>query len=254
MILGDPIIFGGSGGALSASDAILVVTVPTGSTVTATKAGVALTPTMWVTAADPTLDCAIFSIKSSLFDVANPWTVTATLGTNSASNTVTIDSNKQYDLELFYDYIFYDSGYMDNALACTNVYGDNGTQSLTNQNNALTIYNDYTSGNQALTWFTGIYEKIDVTDYSALELVVQSRTAYSNSRCAIGLFSTGTKYENMVWTAQVTLPTAAISSETTYTVDISSISGSFYAGLLNETGVVVGSMTMVVKSVKLIKG
>lgn len=94
---------GGAGGAgLKDTDAVLVVTVPTGSTVTATKGGVTLTPTMWVTAAAPTLDCAIFSIKSSLFDAVNPWTVTATRGTSTASDTVIIDSNKQYDLELSY--------------------------------------------------------------------------------------------------------------------------------------------------------
>ena len=95
---------GGSGGGSgpSASDAILTVTVPTGSTVTATKGGVTLTPTMWVQAADPTLDCALFVIASSLFDSVNAWTVTATLGTDTASDTVTIDSNEQYDMRLSY--------------------------------------------------------------------------------------------------------------------------------------------------------
>lgn len=94
---------GGSGsGGPSASDAILTVTVPTGSTVTMTKGGVTLTPTMWVQAADPTLDCALFVISPSLFDAQNPWTVTATLGTNTASDTVTISTNKQYDIVLSY--------------------------------------------------------------------------------------------------------------------------------------------------------
>lgn len=103
---------GGAGGAgLKDTDAVLVVTVPTGSSVTATKGGVTLTPTMWVTDADPTLDCAIFSIKSSLFDAANPWTVTATLGTGTASDTVIIDSNKQYDVgPIRYPLVLYDSG------------------------------------------------------------------------------------------------------------------------------------------------
>lgn len=101
MILGDPIILGGSGGP-SASDAILTVTVPTGSTVTATKGGVTLTPTMWTAAADATQECALFVIAPSMFDATTPWTVTATSGTDSATTTVLIDSNKQYDLELSY--------------------------------------------------------------------------------------------------------------------------------------------------------
>lgn len=88
------------GGGPSASDAILTVTVPTGSTVTATKGGVTLTPTMWVQAADATLDCALIVIAPAQFDATTPWTVTATLGTDSTTATVTIDSNKQYDLSM----------------------------------------------------------------------------------------------------------------------------------------------------------
>lgn len=100
---------GGSGGPTS-SDAILTVTVPTGSTVTMTKGGVTLTPTMWVQAADPTLDCALFVIPAAQFDSTTPWTVTATLGTGSATANVLIDSNKQYDVELSYTYYLYNKG------------------------------------------------------------------------------------------------------------------------------------------------
>lgn len=92
----------GGGGGPSASDAILTVTVPTGSTVTATKGGVTLTPTMWVQAADATMDCALFVIQPSLFDAQNAWTVTSTLSGDTASGTVTIDSNEQYDMILSY--------------------------------------------------------------------------------------------------------------------------------------------------------
>lgn len=90
----------GGGSGPSASDAILTVTVPTGSTVTATKGGVTLTPTMWVQAADPTLDCALFVIASSLFDSQNAWTVTATLGSKVGTENVIIDTNKQFDLAI----------------------------------------------------------------------------------------------------------------------------------------------------------
>ena len=103
---------GGGGGSLKDTDAILTVTVPTGSTVTATKGGVTLTPTMWVQAADPTLDCALFVIATSLFDAQNAWTVTATLGTSTASNTVMISSNKQYDLALSYHLYIYNRGWV----------------------------------------------------------------------------------------------------------------------------------------------
>lgn len=112
MIYGNPLIFGSSGGGSgpSASDAILTVTLPTGSTATATKGGVTLTPTMWVQAADATLDCALFVIPAAQFDATTPWTVTATSGTDTATDTVTIDSNKQYDVELSYHYFLYNKG------------------------------------------------------------------------------------------------------------------------------------------------
>lgn len=91
------------GGGVSSSDAILFVTVPSGSTVTATKGGTTLSPTMWTAAADANFECALFIINSSLFDAQNAWTVTATKGTDTASNTVVIDDNKEYDLELIFE-------------------------------------------------------------------------------------------------------------------------------------------------------
>lgn len=106
-----------SGGGPSASDAILTVTVPTGSTVTMTKGGVTLTPTMWVQAADPTLDCALFVIPASMFDSQNAWTVTATLGAKTISDTITISSNKQYDLFIKMTLYLYNSG--DENIAVT---------------------------------------------------------------------------------------------------------------------------------------
>lgn len=101
--------FGGGSGP-SASDAILTVTVPTDSTVTMTNGSVTLTPTMWVQAADPTLDCALFVIPPSLFDAQNAWTVTAVLSGDTAVDTVAIDSNKQYDVELSYIHYLYNMG------------------------------------------------------------------------------------------------------------------------------------------------
>lgn len=92
----------GGGGKIKDTNAILTVTVPTGSTVTMTKGGTTLTPTMWVQAADPTRDCALFVIAPSLFDAQNAWTVTATSGINSASATITIDSNEQYNIKLYF--------------------------------------------------------------------------------------------------------------------------------------------------------
>ena len=106
---------GGGGGSLKNTDAVLIVSVPTGSTVTATKGGVTITPTIWVQNADNTLDTAIFSVKASTFD-SNTWTVTATLGASSASTTVIIDSAKEYELKLAYERILFYNGTTDAEL------------------------------------------------------------------------------------------------------------------------------------------
>lgn len=98
------------GGGPSDADAILTVTVPTGSTVTAIKGSASLVPTLWTTAADASYECALFVIAPAQFDATMPWTVTATRGTDTASATVTIDSNKQYDFVLRYDLYLIDNG------------------------------------------------------------------------------------------------------------------------------------------------
>jgi hypothetical protein len=96
------VITGTMSGGPTSADAILIATAPSGSTVTATKGGTTLAPTLWTTEADANFECALFVISSSLFDAQNAWTVTATRGTDTASDTVIIDSNKEYDLELSY--------------------------------------------------------------------------------------------------------------------------------------------------------
>lgn len=91
----------GGGKGIKNTDAILAVTVESGSTVTATKSGITLTPTMWTQSSDSSLDCAIFSIPSSTFD-STAWTVTGTKGTFTVSKTITINTAKQYDLRIWY--------------------------------------------------------------------------------------------------------------------------------------------------------
>lgn len=92
----------GGGGGVSEQDAILMVTVPAGSSLTATKGGVTLTPSMWVSSSDSSLEKAMFVFSSSQFDAINPWTITATDGTNTASETVLITTNKEYEVTISY--------------------------------------------------------------------------------------------------------------------------------------------------------
>lgn len=90
----------GGGGGLSATDALLRVQAPAGSTVTITKGGTTKTDAGHENADDHTVYDYYFIIHASQFDGVNPWTVTATLGGESASDTVIIDSADEYDVEL----------------------------------------------------------------------------------------------------------------------------------------------------------
>jgi hypothetical protein len=89
----------GSGG-IPGNWAVIVARVPSGATVTATKDGIILTPKMWVTEADPTKDIAIFALTPAQFDADTPWTITATDGGSTASTTVLVTANKEYEVEL----------------------------------------------------------------------------------------------------------------------------------------------------------
>jgi len=152
---------GGSGGGSgpSASDAILTVTVPTGSTATATKGGVTLTPTMWTAAADATLECALFVIAPAQFDSVNPWTVTISDGTNTASDTILIDSNKQYDLTLDYNYWLVRHGKLIETFTAS-------TYAVLTQDELYTLFKITGNNYGRIT----TQSPVDITDYSTLRI------------------------------------------------------------------------------------
>lgn len=93
---------GGSGG-LSPNSAVIHVTAPAGSTISFAKGGVVakvLGPDKsHVKASDNSLAEWYYAISPINY---GEWTVTASLSGDTASDTVTISTNKQYDLELSY--------------------------------------------------------------------------------------------------------------------------------------------------------
>ena len=218
---------GGGGGGLKDTDAVLIVSVPTGSTVTATKGGVTLTPTIWVQNADNTLDTAIFSIKASTFD-SNPWTVTATLGSDTASSTIVINAADAYNVKLSY----------------TLYLIKNGIEQVTFDNynfNAVTgsgfiKYESISSSNIAYLKIGNI----DVTRFSTIELDIVAEgfswnggqtpgMGYSSSDPSINI-STGsiTPYDAII---RLNNSTGAININN-YTLDVSNAAGNKYIWVL----------------------
>lgn len=96
------IIRRGGGASLKATDALLRVQAPAGSTVTISKGTTTKTDLGHENADDHTLYDYYFIIHQSQFDSVNPWTVTATLGSNTATSTVVVDSADEYDVVLSY--------------------------------------------------------------------------------------------------------------------------------------------------------
>lgn len=224
---------GGGGGKLKDTDAVLIVTVPTGSTVTATKGGTTLTPTMWVKAADNTLDCAIFSIPASQFDSTTPWTVTATLGTQTASDTVLISENAEYDLELSYGFYLYNNGDLRTAVTGGWSYAAFLNTSNYSAGTLDTAYNGttcYLSASGSTRQISAVTEnKIDVTNYRAMRIEVSNFIFAGSGYRELDLVSSR---------GNVSSPAAKvqINSTGTFTVDVSSITGSYYIGLYLNSG------------------
>lgn len=93
---------GGGGGGLKATDALLRVQAPANSTVTITKGTTTKTDLGHENALAPTVYDYYFIIHQSQFDSINAWTVTATLGTSIATDTIIIDAADEYDIIMSY--------------------------------------------------------------------------------------------------------------------------------------------------------
>lgn len=213
---------GGGGGKLKDTDAILLVTVPTGSSVTATKGAITLTPTIWTTSGDNTLDRALFTIPASTFD-SNAWTVTATLNGDTASGTIVINAAKEYAMGLSYNLYLYHNGIIVTPLDAVRCYtSDNSTASITNANSLLDIYLKYNSGGTGATYQYGTSNAVDVTDYSSLVVVVDSESGWCNGYIGVYSSKSGTGNQALAYTTYTNAQTG------TYTVDISSVTGNAY--------------------------
>lgn len=209
----------GGGGGLQSTDAILRVIAPAGSTVTISKGGVSKSDAGHENKDDNTLYDYYFIIHQSQFDSVNPWTVTATLGSDTKSNTVIIDSADEYDLILLYGDYYYDSG--DEFVDITGGWiatGSTGTSggSIVKQPTYLEL-KKVTSGNiSAMTTNT-----IALSEYSTISFVLESKINNSAVEVKYGVsISGGSELTN----AGYVTANSIYNTETILTYDISSIS------------------------------
>lgn len=214
----------GGGGSLRDTDAVLLVTVPTGSTVTATKGAVTLTPTIWTTNADNTLDCALFSIPSNTFD-SNAWTVTASLGTDTTSNTIVIDSAEEYEMTLSYALWLYKDGVNNGLVQGRFQTYTQGTVSFDSLSVKL-AFAQISSGSYCSVVITS--SPIDLTEFSTLHILVDVvRRPTTNGYNSLGLSTTSPTYTDY-YARTVLNNSDLLTGENEYTLDVSSYSNSFY--------------------------
>lgn len=222
----------GGGGGLQSTDAILRVIAPAGSTVTISKGGVSKSDHGHENAADTSLYDYYFIIHASQFDSVNPWTVTATLGSDTASDTVVIDSADEYDVVLDYNLYLIRDGVFTTAYTHT-LYGYS-TATWTEESGYAQLYVPKASS----SFSTGYFSDIDITDY--LYIVCESSThgysSDSQSCPGVGVINVLNKNANpTTFTAWVKLMTGNTSTSTdtegTFTVDISSLTGTKDIGI-----------------------
>lgn len=219
----------------SSSDAVLNVNAPTGSTITAAKGGTTITPTMWTSGADASVEIAMFIIDSSLFDAQNAWTITATKGTDTATATVTIDSAKSYEMSLDYGTWFIRDGVVQSGFGFTTT--NPAAVTFTDNYEGLgfcRIYRAKPGGGTTYYVLCSPAHDFGSKPYSTLYFDFQVIDIYSNSGAATKIgFGTSTLEQNASsWAvAQSYVANAGAAARQTVSADVTSLTDSEYLHL-----------------------
>lgn len=210
---------GGGGGELLPTDAILRVQAPANSTVTITKGTTTKTDLGHENADDHTVYDYYFIIHQSQFDPVNPWTVTATLGTDTASSTIVIDAADEYDVVLNYNLVLFDYGVTDytfQAYRTASSYGSGGVQFA---NDYMQVWAKWAEAAASTATWAYCTTTVDASKYSTVEI---EYTSSASSTLAVRATYNGANL------ASTTVATNATAAPITATLDISSITGQVY--------------------------
>ena len=228
----------GGGGSLSATDAILRVIAPAGSTVTISKGGVNKSDQWHENASDNTLYDYYFIIHASQFDGVNPWTVTASLGSQSISETVIINSADEYDVALLYTlYLIKDGQSEFGTLTAVGLKPDSSSSasavSPSVSYGSTYVQIGWTATGTASAGIAYYPTKIDLSKYSTLHVDGTARNESSlTTNASLDLWTAIGSYQNSNRLLQQPLLSSTPSSYTSFskTVDISSLTSEAYVG------------------------
>lgn len=202
----------------TSSDAVLTVTVTHGSSVIAEKGTSTLSPVIWTTSENSALDNAIFIINPSMFD-STAWTITATLSGDTISDTITINSNLQYTLDLVRLYLYKDGEEYTSYTGGWSQIPVSGATVTKNDNN---IYMKAASATASRA-VVQTENPLDCTRYSTLHFIV---TDTQSQASILGLVSVKGSYAESDFIALETINNVGASYHVI--VSISNLTGSYY--------------------------
>lgn len=104
-------LVGAGGGSISNDRALLHMKAPTGSTITLRKSNIQVATILPIKAivdsSDATFSHYYYSVDSNNY---GSWTITATVNNDTTTETITVDSVKEYDIELSLKYYLFKAG------------------------------------------------------------------------------------------------------------------------------------------------
>ena len=148
---------GGAGG-LPDNAAILRVMAPTGSTVTLTRGAVTKSSTGHTNAADASQNDYYFFIPQTAFS-SSPWTVTATYGGKTDTQTVVIEAADEYDVLMSYDFFLVRNGVLQNSVTLGSL-SNQTTPTITDETGYKKLVLPSNSG--------AVFSEVDFTQFSTI--------------------------------------------------------------------------------------
>lgn len=223
------IIRRGGGASLKATDALLRVQAPAGSTVTITKGSVSKTDLGHENADDHTVYDYYFIIHQSQFDSVNPWTITATLGEDTASDTIIIDTADEYDVELSYVFYLFRSG---RGALVEFGWNNNGSDVVTTVTDEM-ISQQYSGSSHQGSFFTE--NRIDWTPYRTLHVRLKCTSEpYNNDNFGLRINITNTYHQtgNATNPSRITGTGINVSSDyVEYTLNVATVNAEYYLNI-----------------------
>lgn len=224
---------GGGSGGLKATDALLRVQAPAGSTVTITKGTATKTDLGHENADDNSIYDYYFIIHASQFDSVNPWTVTATLNDETSNSTIVIDAADEYDVVLWYPYWI-----LKNGLFVERTFERYGGNSSATAETGSMVY-AMTDGNWSTYWTDST---LDVSIYSTMVVVLTGAMFRYYERFGLRTSRTSitSQNQNIFGTTAISIGTSnsqvttEVTERTEYTLDLSNVTGAYWLGFTME--------------------